>query len=148
MRKSRLPLFAQETPDSCLPACLRMVLATYELHLPEPELCRRCRCHPGVGTDVSAAVRAAQRLGFGDSYTATDLRLHDLRDYIRAGVFPIVGIKLSRLRAVQAQHAQVVAQVTSRLVSVHDPLYGRLELPAGDFEESWASTEYRAIIVL
>ena len=37
--KSSLPFYPQETPDSCVPACLRMVLASFGQMLTEAELC-------------------------------------------------------------------------------------------------------------
>jgi predicted double-glycine peptidase len=101
-----------------------------------------------LGTEVNDAVRAAQHLSFSDSHTTTDLRVYDLRDYTRVGVFPIVGVTLTKIRAVHSQHAQVVAYVTSHRVQVHDPLYGRMRLPTSDFEEAWALTGYQTIIVM
>jgi len=102
-----------------------MVLAAYGLKLSERELRRRTGWREQIGTSSTAVVAVAKSLGFLDSREVFGLRLHDLRDALRAGVYPIVGIGLEPYGHT-GQHAQVVVRVTSRRVSVHDPLLGRL----------------------
>lgn len=100
-----------------------------------------------LGTLSTDVVQAAHQLGFTDSFEDRSLRLHDLRDCIREGSYPIVGVNLRRLRGIWSPHAQVVAEITSDLVRIHDPLLGRLRLKPQTFEAAWADADYLTIIV-
>lgn len=147
MLKFGPPFYAQETPDSCLPACLRMVLAASGRRYSERHLRRICHCQPMLGTLSTEVVQAAQQLGFAASIEDRSLRLHDLRDALRENVYPIVGVNLRRLRGSWSAHAQVVVEITSSLVRVHDPLLGRLRLKTHTFEAAWADADYLTILV-
>lgn len=147
MIESKLPYYSQETGESCLPACLRMVLASYEEHFTEKHLRDLCNCQPGMGTLSSDVVRAARSLGFTNSAETYDWRLLDLRDVIRSGIFPIVGVNLYQLRGTWSPHAQVVVKVTVRSVDVHDPLLGRMCLMARTFERAWEIEDFLTILV-
>jgi hypothetical protein len=124
-----------------------MVLAAHGLRLSERHLRRLCYCQPLVGTLSTDVVRAAQQLGFADSVEDRSWRLFDLRDALRAGLYPIVGVNLHRLRGIWSPHAQVVVEITSVLVRVHDPMLGRLRLTAQTFEAAWADADYLTILV-
>jgi predicted double-glycine peptidase len=100
-----------------------------------------------LGTLSTDVVQAARKLGFADSIEDRSMRLLDLRDSIRDGVYPIVGVNLRRLRGVWSPHAQVVVEITSDLVRLHDPLLGRLRLKPQTFEAAWADADYLAILV-
>jgi ABC-type bacteriocin/lantibiotic exporter with double-glycine peptidase domain len=97
-----------------------MVLAAYGRKLSERELRRRTGWQEQFGTSSTAIVETAKALGFVNSRETFGLRLYDLRDSLRAGIYPIVGIGLEPYGH-RGQHAQVVVRVTSRGVSVHDP---------------------------
>ena len=147
MRKFGPPFYEQETVESCLPACLRMVLAERGRMMTEARLRKLCHCKPGFGALSSDAVTAAIQLGFTGSEESESLRLPDLRDALREGIYPIVGVNLSRLRGIWAPHAQVVVAVTSSFVRVHDPLLGRLRLIPTTFEAAWGDSEFLTILV-
>lgn len=61
--KSRLLFHRQETPYSCVPACLRIVLSSFELDISEAELRELCDCN-AFGTEALKAVDAVRKLGF------------------------------------------------------------------------------------
>ena len=147
MPKSKPPCYKQELDESCLPACLRMVLAGYGVRLSEKRLRKLCHCQPGLGTHSSDVVRAAQSLGFIRSSETYRLNLHDLRDAIRSGTFPIVGVNLYELRGTWAPHALVVVDVKARSVEVNDPLLGHLYLMARTFEHAWAMEDFLTILI-
>jgi ABC-type bacteriocin/lantibiotic exporter with double-glycine peptidase domain len=124
-----------------------MVLAAYGKRISEKRLRKLCNCQPGLGTRCSDVVNAARSLGFTQSVETYQLRLHDLRDLVRSGVFPIVGVNLYELRGIWSPHAQVVANVTARSVEVCDPLLGRLWLMARTFERAWEIEDFPTILV-
>ena len=55
---------------------------------------------PDASVSSTAVVAAARALGFVHLREDYDLRLHDLRDAVRSGLFPIVGIDLHVYRRV------------------------------------------------
>src|SRR5262252_8449839 len=119
MPRSRPPFYEQEKDNSCLPACLRMVLAAYDLNLSERQVRELSAWSPHSAASSLGVVAAARALGFVHSREDCGLRLHDLRDALRAGLFPIVGVDLRPFGRI-GQHAQVVVSVTSRGVRVLD----------------------------
>lgn len=85
-------------------------------------------------------------MGFGQSHEEYGLRLHDLRDLTRAGLFPIVGIDLTAYKLI-GQHAQVVVDVSSRGVVIQDPLLGQFVSQLFVFEQAWQGSDFLTIIV-
>jgi hypothetical protein len=123
-----------------------MVLAAGGVFLSEKQLRTLCDWSPGGAVSSSAVVAAARALGFIHSHEDYGLRLHDLRDVLRSGLFPIVGIDLRPYGRV-GQHAQVVVSVTSRGVRVNDPLLGMFVTSLLVFEQAWSGTEFLTIII-
>lgn len=147
MRKFGPPFYKQELPDSCLPTCLRMLLAERGQFLTEARIRKLCGYRPLYGALSTDVVTAAQALGFIDTEETQSLRLADLRDEIRAGTYPIVGVSLRLLNGMAGEHAQVVVEVTSTLVRVHDPLLGRKPLTHATFEAAWEDAGFMTILV-
>jgi hypothetical protein len=75
------------------------------------------------------------------------MRLFDIRDALRVGLWPIVGVNLYRLRGIWSPHAQVVVEITSARIRVHDPLLGRLRLAPQTFEAAWGDADFLTILV-
>ena len=145
-QRLRPPFYKQETDNSCLPACLRMVLAAYEVEMDESFLRKRCNWTSTYSVLSSDVVAAAQALGFTRSREEYDLRLHDLRDAIRQGIFPIVGVELSSYGRF-GHHAQVIASVSRRGVMIQDPLQGQFVSNLFTFEEAWGAADYLTILI-
>jgi ABC-type bacteriocin/lantibiotic exporter with double-glycine peptidase domain len=83
------PLFyKQETPYSCVPACVRMVLTRFGRELSEAELRALCDCTP-FGTEALNAVDAVRQLGFVGTGKYT-LSTDELAAQVRRGLSPIV----------------------------------------------------------
>ncbi|RUT06603.1 hypothetical protein DSM106972_028600 [Dulcicalothrix desertica PCC 7102] len=59
--QSKLIFHKQETPYSCVPACLRMVLSVFEVDMSEAELRQLCDSTP-FGTEALKAVDAVRNL--------------------------------------------------------------------------------------
>ena len=112
----------------------------------EKSLRELCEWDPSWSVSSTAVVAAARALGFVHSREDYDLRIHDLRDAIRSGVFPIIGVDL-RAYGRTGLHAQVVASVTARGVRVMDPLLGPLLTSLLAFEQAWSGSEFLAILV-
>lgn len=146
MVRLRPPFYKQEKDNSCLPACLRMILAAHEINLSEKEVRDLCDWNPRTATTSTNVVAAARALGFLHSREDYGLRLHDLRDVLRHRIFPIVGIDLQPY-GLFGQHAQVVVSVNSRQVTLQDPLLGQFNSSLLVFEEAWSGSEFLTILV-
>ncbi len=103
--RSKLRFHKQETPDSCVPACLRMVLTAMGLEISEAELRERCDCTM-FGTDAFMAVGALRGLGFERSRKETG-SMAGLIMELSAGGFPIVFINLLRGTRKNFKHLKV-----------------------------------------
>ena len=123
-----------------------MVLAAHDVQLSEKRLRELCAWSPERSVSSSSVVAAARALGFIHSREDFGLRLHDLRDALQAGVFPIVGVDL-RVYGQLGQHAQVVVSVSSRGVNVLDPLLGSFLPSLLVFERAWSGTDFLAILI-
>jgi len=123
-----------------------MVLAAYDMVLSERPLRELCDWTPQGSVSSSSVVAAARALGFIHTREDEGLRLHDLRDALRARVFPIVGIDL-RAYGRFGLHAQVVVSVTTRGVRVYDPLMGEFLTRLLVFEEAWGGSDFLTILV-
>lgn len=60
--KSKPPFFAQERPDTCTLACLRMVLAAFGKETTEEQLMRAANMETG-GVDIETLERLAHTFG-------------------------------------------------------------------------------------
>ena len=141
---SKPPFYEQETPDSCVPACLRMVLASFGVELPESELRTRCDC-THFGTDALKTVDAARQLGFAGTAKHT-LTFEELRTLVADGHHPIVFVDLRPIDGLRDIHALVVIDVSQQEVIVLDPLKGERSLPSQVFNAAWAMQHNLAII--
>lgn len=135
---SKPPFYSQETDYSCVPACLRMVLAAYGREFTEVELRARCECDDG--TKPSNAEQAVLQLGFSKSKLCNP-ELGELQAVLERGVFPIVFVKMGMF---SNKHAIVVIEISNDKVTFLDPLMRREEdgtrqLALAEFERMWAA---------
>ena len=79
--------------------------------------------HTRSGVSLAAAGARLAQAGAAAEWHA-DWNLIDLRDAIRAGSFPIVGVERHPLGYPRAFHAVVLVQITSATVEALDPLDG------------------------
>ena len=127
------PYFPQAHPFSCVPACLRMILASYKFEITETELRSRCECDE-TGTAPSNAVEAAVECGF-NAYKA-ELLFEELEDLVSQNITPIVFIRV--FEDTNYSHAVVVYKISKKKVFVLDPEIGERKLDADKFTEIWS----------
>jgi ABC-type bacteriocin/lantibiotic exporter with double-glycine peptidase domain len=112
--------FAQEHPASCIAACLRMVLSSFGAQSAEQDI-RRMLGNPRSGLTLGeAAARLSERGAVAEWYS--DWGLDDLRDCVRGGGYPIVGIERRYFGHPSAAHAVVVIDLSATEVEILDPL--------------------------
>jgi ABC-type bacteriocin/lantibiotic exporter with double-glycine peptidase domain len=134
--RSKLPFYKQEKPYSCVPACLRMVLAAQGQIVSESDLRERCDC-TFLGTEALNAVDAMRAMGFSNSSKCT-LKITELIVKLNAGLYPIVFVNLLPIDGINDPHAIVVTAIDEDEVQMSDPLQGERLLPRSTFDTAWA----------
>lgn len=127
------PYFRQTYPFSCVPTCLKMVLAGLDFEKSEAELRSLCECDE-TGTSPSNLVKAAIECGFS-AYKA-NLTFEELEDLIRQNINLIVFTRVSE--NVNYSHAVVVYKIAEENVFVLDPTIGETEFDINLFVEIWS----------
>lgn len=146
-----LSFFPQERPESCVPACLRMVLASFGLFRTESELYECCQTDID-GTLPSIAAQCAGSFGF----TASAARVAGipllLRQMDEGHSHPIVFIHLAPLLGINALHAVVIEAIDTPggTIQVMDPAFpptGQRIWPSALFEQGWRMARGQTILV-
>jgi ABC-type bacteriocin/lantibiotic exporter with double-glycine peptidase domain len=143
-----LPVYEQEQPASCVAACVRMVLGALGLQFTEEEIRTRCG-QTVVGIRLADVVDGLFDL-LVSVIVHEDWALDDLRDEIRQGNYPIVGIDLRPIDGRFAYHAVVVVKVESKKVTVHDPQHrqGMRELNFTTFANAWKEADQQVLLII
>lgn len=142
---SRPPLYSQETPFSCVPACLRMVLAGWGQVLTEAQLRTLCDCTV-FGTEALKAVDAMRQLGFHGTTKQTGT-IEDLRAQVQQGQWPIVFVNTLPISGERDAHAVVVVEMAATHLTVYDPVDGERDLPLTTFLTAWAMMHNLLLLV-
>jgi predicted double-glycine peptidase len=120
------PFYRQETDYSCVPACLRIVLASLGVFKTERELRELCDCTVLEGTSALKAVDAARASGFKGT-RKLNLTFDDLLSELERGLFPIAYVEtLLPLHAFAQSHALVVIAIEGDEVKTLDPARGEI----------------------
>ena len=146
----RIPVRLQERPESCVPACLRMIFAAHGIERTEADIAHCCQTDID-GTLTSLAVRCAQEAGF----EAVAQRLKDI-DSLQAQLsessyIPIVFLNIGPLLAINVIHAVVVQSLDIQAQTIHviDPAFpkGHRSWAIGLFERGWQLATYQTVLV-
>lgn len=132
-----LTWFRQELSSSCVAACVRMVLNGLSNNREETQV-RQLIGYTRLGVSLAAAQARLVAAGAIAEWH-TDWNLADLRDALRAGHFPIVGVERHLFGYPRAFHAIVLVNITSATVEALDPLDGPAPCHYGvaAFTEAW-----------
>jgi ABC-type bacteriocin/lantibiotic exporter with double-glycine peptidase domain len=112
--------FAQEHPASCVAACLRMVFSSFGTLFTEAEI-RQMLGNPRYGLTLRDARDKLLESGALAEWHS-DWGSDDLRDCVRDGSFPIVGVERRFFGHPSAAHAVVVVSVRAGEIEFLDPL--------------------------
>jgi ABC-type bacteriocin/lantibiotic exporter with double-glycine peptidase domain len=142
-----VPHFKQEKPYSCLPACVRMVLAHYGRLVSEDELRQLMGTSPH-GTPARAVLQVAA-LGFDVQLRFTNLG--ELTAALRTGTPPIVFVNTGFLDywSFDCAHVLVVVGMDVASVSVNDPTRdsGAQQTSLSGFHAAWATNKCLATFI-
>jgi ABC-type bacteriocin/lantibiotic exporter with double-glycine peptidase domain len=139
--------YAQEQRTSCVAACVRMVLAQLGQDFSEGALRDRLQVSP-LGLSLGEAVVQLNQQGVTAEFHHR-WNILDLRDSLREGFFPIVGVERRVFGYPDASHAVVVRAITSQFAEVLDPLSQQSSdvLPLVTFELAWVEAGRQALVI-
>ena len=143
-----VPHCRQERNYSCLPACVRMVLAFYQVEYAEDEL-RRLFGTRVTGTSPARVMLRLPDLGF--DAIILDASQSFLRDSVASDQPCIVHLWTAPLPHWEADvvHAVVVTDIDEQIVWINDPVLqsGPTPVPVDAFLEAWAATDHTLILI-
>jgi ABC-type bacteriocin/lantibiotic exporter with double-glycine peptidase domain len=123
------PLIEQENEDSCVLACLRMILAHSGQDIPESELANSARKQVG-GVNIEDLATVAREYGLQSEILQLDI--DSIARWIAQDVYPIVYLnrayfaksaRISRVAALKSAivHAVIPIRISRHFVVFHDP---------------------------
>jgi ABC-type bacteriocin/lantibiotic exporter with double-glycine peptidase domain len=139
--------YAQEQETSCVAACIRIVLSGFGQQLTEKRV-RKILGNPSFGLSLPQACQRLTQAGLKIAFH-DNLGLLDLRDCLRDGWYPIVGLERRFFGRTDSTHAVVLVEIDSRAVRALDPLGGSApEIYSPEtFELAWNSAGHQALVI-
>lgn len=149
------PLFRQRRSDTCALACLRMILAHYDINIPEKKLAQRVSMQRG-GVAIEEVANLASQ--FGLEAKLARLKLKGIRRRLAHEVFPIVylnrihfrrGSPVSRGIALRrcVVHAVIPISISDQFVTFNDPrLRRRRRISRQKFDAAQRDLSYWCVV--
>ncbi|MGH9765991.1 MAG: cysteine peptidase family C39 domain-containing protein, partial [Blastocatellia bacterium] len=139
--------YAQEQDTSCVAACVRIVLSSFGQQLTEKRI-RKILGNPLFGLSLPQTYQRLTQAGLKVAFH-DDWALRDLRDCLRDGSYPIVGLERRFFGNRDSTHAVVLIGLSSQAVGAFDPL-GSAQAETFNlqtFELAWNSAGHQALVV-
>lgn len=143
-----VPHFQQELDYSCLPACVRMVLAFYGSDHSESELRGLLKTRQG-GTSPANVLMRLPALGFNvELPDASLVYLHEQTHATRPCIVHVWTGALPYWKY-ESIHCLVMTEVTEANVLCHDPDLdsGPISILIEDFMRAWAAVGYFTLVI-
>lgn len=140
-----LLFYPQETDYSCVPACLRMVMANLGIQVDEATLRTCCQTDP-KGTASTAMVLCALSYGL-QAFETSNASWSELVHWVEQNVYPIVYLNLFPLDMMWGLHAVIVEAITKDTIVFLDPIVGRRQAAIALFEQAWQMGRQRMMMI-
>lgn len=139
--------YSQERETSCVAACIRMVLSDFGQQLAEKQI-RKALSNPLFGITLAEAQQRLERAGVSAAFHE-DWGLTDLRDCLRSGFHPIVGLERRFFGHTDSSHAIVLLAVDGSFITAFDPLGNSQPetIRTRTFEIAWDSAGRQALVI-
>jgi ABC-type bacteriocin/lantibiotic exporter with double-glycine peptidase domain len=146
---AHVPQTNPEGRNSCVPACLVMVLACQGVSVPESELCDLLDTQ-AAGTEVWNTLLLEQHIP-GSVVRLESASIERLNEALLDGVPPIAFVATRHLPGWEREtiHALVVVGVENDSVLVHDPALpsGPRPVPVAAFVAAWSELDFLTAFV-
>lgn len=126
------PFVAQERPDSCALACLRMILMHRGTPVTEDQLIELAAWQPGGLNPEELAGLAAK---FNLQAFEQQLEYTAITELVARERYPIVFLHRRPIDKVEMVHAVIPIKVSEKFVTILDPLKGQRRISVRKFEE-------------
>jgi ABC-type bacteriocin/lantibiotic exporter with double-glycine peptidase domain len=142
-----LTWFARELSSSCVSACIRIALTSFGVTASEEHV-RRLLRHDKYGLSLAVAQSRLASAG-AIAFFHIDWNRDDLRDELRQGRCPIVGVERHLLGYPPASHAIVLVGLSSDGVEALDPMNEPQARTFGlsAFEQAWTLANREALVI-
>ena len=146
--KLAVPHLEQQQPHTCVPACVRMVLAHWGKPYAEEELAQTLGARPGLGTQPESAVAGLEGLGY-HALWFENATLERLLELLRHGWPVIVFLRAVDLPHGRAGlHAVVLVGIESENAICLDPaLDHALIFDLSSFLKAWSNLGHQGLVV-
>lgn len=140
--------FAQSKPHTCLPACVRMILAYHGQAHSEAELAKAFNAIPFLGTQPGNVVSGLESLGYHALWFENG-SIERLLELLSAQWPIIVFLRAQDLpHGRSGLHAIVIIGIENNLVMAHDPMLTELlQLELNIFSHLWANLGRQGMVV-
>lgn len=138
------PFVAQQRPDACAVACLRMLLAHRGIETAEAELIRKTTLDEGGLTPEELAVLARSHGLRAAEQILSDDALFEL---VQQNHYPIVYLYRKLLDGVASVHAVIPVAFTKHFVTLLDPLRGQRRVSRRKFARARAMVQQWAVVL-
>ena len=138
--KIDLPIFMQQTPYTCLPACVRIVLYYYQQEFSEEAIAKACQVNRR-GTRFDQVVKFIQSIGL-EITRIKEGNLNDIFDHLIEKKPVIVGLGAEYLpyAKTRSTHAVVICGLEGNQVIFIDPALGKeVKLDSLTFYHAWTA---------
>ena len=143
----RLTAYAQEQPNTCAIACLRMVAEHYGVTVSEPQLASLCGT-TADGTTPTELVSGARKIGLSAAVAYGDMPLLQTAISQQQPVIVFLGIMGSPPSSSLSIHAVAVSDLDGERVTVIDPADGLVRTcDRASFLADWGRASSIAILV-
>ena len=144
----KVPLRQQTKPHTCLPACVRMVLAFHGLEQTEEELAKTFKTIPFLGTQPDNVVSGLERMGYHALWFENGT-IERLLELLGAN-WPVIAF----LRAQDLPHgrtglhAVVIVGIENNQILANDPSQPEpISLELRIFAKMWANLGHQGMVV-
>jgi ABC-type bacteriocin/lantibiotic exporter with double-glycine peptidase domain len=146
--KLDIPHFRQTTSYTCVPACIRMILAYWGHYYSEENLVTILGVRPYVGTLVDNVITGLETIGFHAKWFE-NASIAELKQLLNGNWPVIVFLQAKDLQSDgRGYHALVIYGIESGRIFCHDPLWDKsriFRIPA--FRTTWAKTDYQGLVI-
>lgn len=140
---SKPPFVKQERSDTCMLACLRMLLAQQGIEVSEAVLVEQVSLEEG-GLDPETLADLARRHGL--KAEARQVDLHTIADLVAQEQFPIVLVDRTFLDREFAIHAVIPIRLTPQYVVALDPLRGQRRISRRKFAKAQRRVDHWSVV--